>query len=268
MTGREHVELYASIKGVPLRFVKEAALQKLNEVGLDEKDWDRLSSDYSGGMKRKLSVACATIGQPQVVFLDEPSTGMDPVARRALWQVISNMVAGSNFPDEEKTSVILTTHSMEECEALCPRLGIMAGGMLRCLGSAQHLKTRFGQGFQVEMKLKAVNTSDEDYITNLATLQEGAAATRDTEGDAVPPEEIFFDLRHTHEALRALTGDEYLSDMVNLKNPSGYIIYKQALSPLGVSLDVLASFATEELRMRNLYQFFKSTYASAILRER
>lgn len=268
MTGREHVELYASIKGVPLRFVKEAASQKLSEFGLDEKDWDRLSSGYSGGMKRKLSVACATIGQPQIVFLDEPSTGMDPVARRALWQVISDMVASTNIPDEEKTSVILTTHSMEECEALCPRLGIMAGGMLQCLGSAQHLKTRFGQGFQVELKQKAVDTSDEDYITNLTTLQEGTEAAGGEEGDAVPPEEIFFDLPRTHEALRALTGDEYLSDMVNLKNPTGYVVYKQALSPLGVSLDVLASFATEELRMRNLNQFFESTYASSILRER
>jgi ABC-type multidrug transport system ATPase subunit len=267
MTGREHVELYASIKGVPLKFVMEAASHKLDEVGLDESDRDRLSSGYSGGMKRKLSVACATIGQPQVVFLDEPSTGMDPVARRDLWQVISDMVTGSNVPDEEKTSVILTTHSMEECEALCPRLGIMAGGMLQCLGSAQRLKTRFGQGFQVEMKLKAVDTSDEDYITNLVTLQGGTPAAGDEEG-GVPPEQVFFDLQQTHEALRSLSGDEYLSDMVNLKNPTGYVVFKQALSPMGVSLDVLASFATDELRMRSLNQFFESTYASAVLRER
>jgi ABC-type multidrug transport system ATPase subunit len=266
MTGREHVELYASIKGVPREFVKEAASRKLDELGLDEKDRDRLSSGYSGGMKRKLSVACATIGQPQVVFLDEPSTGMDPVARRDLWKVISDMVTGGNVPDEERTSVILTTHSMEECEALCPRLGIMAGGMLRCLGSAQHLKTRFGQGFQVEMKLKAVDMGDEDYITNLVTLQEGTPAV-DEEG-GVPSEEVFFDLQQTHEALRSLSGDDYLSDMVNLKNPTGYIVFKQALSPVGVSLDVLASFATEELRMRNLNQYFESAYASPILRER
>ena len=75
MTGREHVELYAAIKGVPKKFVKEAAAIKLDEVGLDEKDRDRLSAGYSGGMKRKLSVACATVGQPQILFLDEPSTG-------------------------------------------------------------------------------------------------------------------------------------------------------------------------------------------------
>merc|ERR1712127_1146191 len=112
MTGREHVELYASIKGIPKDLITAAARSKLAEVGLNEYDSDRLSSQYSGGMKRKLSVACATIGNPQIVFLDEPSTGMDPVARRDMWQVISNMVAGNNVPEEERASVILTTHSM------------------------------------------------------------------------------------------------------------------------------------------------------------
>jgi ABC-type multidrug transport system ATPase subunit len=67
MTGREHVQLYAAIKGVPREFVNEAADQKLSEVGLSEFDCNRLSSGYSGGMKRKLSVACATIGNPQMV---------------------------------------------------------------------------------------------------------------------------------------------------------------------------------------------------------
>ncbi len=66
MTGREHVELYASIKGIPKDLVTAAARSKLAEVGLNEYDSDRLSSQYSGGMKRKLSVACATIGNPQV----------------------------------------------------------------------------------------------------------------------------------------------------------------------------------------------------------
>ena len=70
------MELYASIKGVPKAFVKEAAAAKLKEVGLSEADCDRLAAGYSGGMKRRLSLACATIGQPRVVFLDEASTGV------------------------------------------------------------------------------------------------------------------------------------------------------------------------------------------------
>lgn len=92
MTGREHVELYASIKGVPSDMVKEASAMKLAEVGLSEEDSDRLSAGYSGGMKRRLSLACATIGQPQIVFLDECSTGVDPVARREIWQMISDPI--------------------------------------------------------------------------------------------------------------------------------------------------------------------------------
>ena len=68
LTGREHCELYASIKGVPKEAVKEAAEIKLRKVGLEEKDWDRLSAGYSGGMKRRLSLACAMIGEPQIVL--------------------------------------------------------------------------------------------------------------------------------------------------------------------------------------------------------
>jgi ABC-type multidrug transport system ATPase subunit len=268
MTGIEHVELYAAIKGVPRKYIKEAANSKLDEMGLSEKDRLRLAANYSGGMKRKLSVACATIGQPQIVFLDEPSTGMDPVARRDMWQVISNMVSAANVPDEERTSVILTTHSMEECEALCPRIGIMAGGILRCLGSAQHLKTRFGQGYQVEMRLLLVANTDHDYVATLAKLQEGTAAAGGEEG-GVSPEEVFLNLDEATAALRSLTDDDYsLADMVEPTNQIGYPVYKSATSPVGVPLDELASFATEELRMRKLTQFFESSYESAELRER
>lgn len=134
MTGREHVELYASIKGVPLSKVKDVAVKKLAQVGLSVRDSDKLCSKYSGGMKRRLSLACATIGQPRIVFLDECSTGVDPVARREIWRLVSEMVSDDCVTPEERTSVVLTTHSMEECEALCPRIGIMANGRLRCLG--------------------------------------------------------------------------------------------------------------------------------------
>lgn len=78
MTGREHIELYASIKGIPKNAVKDAVAEKLREVGLNDFDNDRLCSNYSGGMKRRLSLAIATIGSPQILFLDECSTGVDP----------------------------------------------------------------------------------------------------------------------------------------------------------------------------------------------
>jgi len=114
---------------------------------------NKLAGRLSGGNKRKLSVGIATIGRPPLVFLDEPSTGMDPVARRFMWDVIARISSNAEAP----CSVILTTHSMEECEALCGRVGIMVGGRLRCLGSVQHLKSRFGQGYMFELKLGAVD---------------------------------------------------------------------------------------------------------------
>lgn len=114
LTGREHIELYASVKGVPLKFVRDAAQKKLDEVGLGGKDADRLCAKYSGGMKRRLSLACAIIGKPEIVFLDECSTGVDPAARRDIWKIVSDVVVDRG--DGTGTSVILTTHSMEECE--------------------------------------------------------------------------------------------------------------------------------------------------------
>jgi ATP-binding cassette subfamily A (ABC1) protein 1 len=77
---------------------------------------------------------------------------MDPVARRFMWAVISDIVT-----KREKCSLILTTHSMEECEALCTRIGIMVGGVLRCLGSAQRLRTRYGHGYQIEIGMVSLH---------------------------------------------------------------------------------------------------------------
>lgn len=268
MTGREHVQLYADIKGIPSEFVHDAVKEKLAEVGLSEYDSDRVSSAYSGGMKRKLSVACATIGHPQLVFLDEPSTGMDPVSRRELWSVISEMVAGGNIPDDERTSVILTTHSMEECEALCPRIGVMATGRFSCIGSAQHLKTRFGQGYQVEMKTKMVDSCDEDYAEIKGRLAEliGANAVEDTEEGIV--QNIHLSVPDAISALKSLTNDDSLGSMVNINDPNGCVIYRSASSPVGCTLEELASFAVSELRMKNLDDFFRDNFEVYVLRER
>ncbi|CAN0168144.1 unnamed protein product, partial [Discosporangium mesarthrocarpum] len=147
LTAREHLRLYAAIKGIPASQVESAVDEKIHEMGLTQYA-DRLAGGFSGGNKRKLSVAIAMIGDPQIVFLDEPSTGMDPMARRFMWDVITRIVT-----ENKECAMILTTHSMEECEALCQRIGIMVGGRIRCLGSSQHLKTRFGKGYQLEVSV-------------------------------------------------------------------------------------------------------------------
>jgi ABC-type multidrug transport system ATPase subunit len=270
LTGREHVELYASIKGVPKNMIREAAAAKLAEVGLSEVDADRLSAHYSGGMKRRLSLACALIGQPQIVFLDEATTGVDPVARREIWKVISDHVIGDkHLPASETPSIILTTHSMEECEALCPRLGIMANGRLRCLGSPQHLKNKFGKGYQIELKVKGVDRDDADFCEIGLSIQRALGATGDEE--AVPPssfETLFLNLDQVLSVLRNITGDDYLASLVNQGYPAGYLIWKDAVSPTGVSLDELSAFAATELRMKKVDDYMKEWYPDCIVRER
>uniref|UniRef100_A0AAZ3RIN0 P-type phospholipid transporter n=1 Tax=Oncorhynchus tshawytscha TaxID=74940 RepID=A0AAZ3RIN0_ONCTS len=145
LTGREHLEFYAILRGVPEKEVCEVAEWGIRKLGLI-KYVDKAAGSYSGGNMRKLSTAMALIGGPPVVFLDEPTTGMDPKARRALWNCILSIV-------KEGRSVVLTSHSMEECEALCTRMAIMVNGRFRCLGSVQHLKNRFGDGYTIILRV-------------------------------------------------------------------------------------------------------------------
>ncbi|MGH0121051.1 UNVERIFIED_CONTAM: hypothetical protein FKN15_049426 [Acipenser sinensis] len=149
LTGREHLEFYAILRGVPEEEVCKVAEWGVRKLGL-VKYMDKGAGNYSGGNKRKLSTAMALIGGPPVVFLDEPTTGMDPKARRALWNCILGII-------KEGRSVVLTSHSMEECEALCTRMAIMVNGRFRCLGSVQHLKNRFGDGYTIILRIAGPN---------------------------------------------------------------------------------------------------------------
>ncbi|XP_061418243.1 phospholipid-transporting ATPase ABCA1-like isoform X5 [Lethenteron reissneri] len=145
ITGREHLEFYARLRGVPEKEVSRVAAWGIRKLGLT-KYADRAAGNYSGGNKRKLSTAIALVGCPPIVFLDEPTTGMDPKARRFLWDCILSII-------KEGRCVLLTSHSMEECEALCTRMSIMVNGRFQCLGSVQHLKNKFGDGYTVTLRV-------------------------------------------------------------------------------------------------------------------
>ncbi|NXA34061.1 ABCA4 protein, partial [Eudromia elegans] len=147
LTGREHLYLYARLRGVPAEEIKRVAEWGIQKLGLPVYA-DQLAGTYSGGNKRKLSTAIALIGCPPLVLLDEPTTGMDPQARRLLWDSIVSVL-------RDGRAVILTSHSMEECEALCTRLAIMVKGTFKCLGTIQQLKYKFGDGYIVTLKIKA-----------------------------------------------------------------------------------------------------------------
>lgn len=143
ITGREHLLFYGRIKGVPEASLGSIADALLLRLGLDRSDAMKASSTYSGGMKRKLSLAIALIGRSPLLFLDEPSAAVDAGAKRHLWKVIQSR-------GKEQT-VVLTTHSMEEAEALCSRIAVQVCGQLRCLGTPMWIKGKYGSGYQLEL---------------------------------------------------------------------------------------------------------------------
>ncbi|XP_061694281.1 retinal-specific phospholipid-transporting ATPase ABCA4 [Syngnathoides biaculeatus] len=145
LTGREHLYLYARLRGVPEDEIPRVAEWGIEKLGLSEYA-GRCAGTYSGGNKRKLSTAIAMIGCPALVLLDEPTTGMDPHSRRFLWNAILSVI-------RDGRAVVLTSHSMEECEALCTRLAIMVNGTFKCLGTIQHLKYKFGDGYVLSVKM-------------------------------------------------------------------------------------------------------------------
>eukprot|EP01133_Synstelium_polycarpum_P009772 gene9772-11411_t len=156
LTGREHLELYSAFKNVRVDRIAEESTERLKEVGIEEIA-DQMTTVYSGGERRRLSVAIAMTGNPKIVFLDEPTTGMDPVARRQVWDIIERA--------KKKQAIILTTHSMEEADILSDKIGIMAAGRLRCLGTNLQLKNKFGAGYKVTVYLKNTGFGSSSNLT-------------------------------------------------------------------------------------------------------
>ena len=154
LTAREHLELYADIKGIVLKNREKFVVDSMKDQGLTKFE-HVLSKEYSGGNKRKLSVAIAQIGDPKIIYLDEPSCGMDPEARRFMWDVIAKVGIKS-----KQASIILTTHSMEEAEALSQKVAIMVEGVIKCIGAPQALKEKYGNGIEIECQLKLPTKED------------------------------------------------------------------------------------------------------------
>ncbi|XP_015786740.1 ATP-binding cassette sub-family A member 1 [Tetranychus urticae] len=146
LTPLETLTLFARIRGMPENKVKENVNYIITSTDLTQFT-KTCNENLSGGNKRKLSLAIAAIAKPKVMFLDEPTTGVDPASRRKIWSTLMHL------RDTSGSSIVLTSHSMDECEALCSRIGIMARGNFKCLGSAQHLKQKFGQGYTLVIKI-------------------------------------------------------------------------------------------------------------------
>jgi ABC-type multidrug transport system ATPase subunit len=145
LTAKEHIELYANLRSkiliksdLSLKEIPKLIESKLKDVNLTNQANAQVRT-YSGGMKRRLSILLSTIGRPKVIFLDEPTTGLDPVNKRFIWKMVQKM--------KKNKSVILTTHSMEEADFLSDRIGVIVEGRFKCIGSPLELKKMFGGSY-------------------------------------------------------------------------------------------------------------------------
>src|SRR3712207_6476421 len=136
MTGRELMELQATLHGIAAADVRARADDLIRRVGLTEAK-DRRVGTYSGGMRRRLDLAMALIHQPEVLFLDEPTTGLDPVSRLTLWEEVRRL-------RDEGTTVFLTTQYLEEADQLADRVGIISSGKIVAEGTPAELKAQVG----------------------------------------------------------------------------------------------------------------------------
>lgn len=157
LTGSEWLGIMAQIRGVPRENVAVLSQQLAYELGF-EKHVAKRTSAMSGGNKRKLSMAVSLIGNPHVVYLDEPTTGMDPSAKRNVWAVVTQRRT-------QGASLVLTSHSMEECEALCTRLIILDKGRMEAMASSYRLKQKYSKTGSLVVQLK--RQADEETVKRL-----------------------------------------------------------------------------------------------------
>ncbi len=136
LTVRENLELICALYGMPKAERSKRSSSMIESMGLSPVERKRAET-LSGGWMRRLSIAMALITEPKILFLDEPTLGLDVLARRELWELIGEL--------KGKMTVILTTHYLEEAEALCDRIGIMVSGRLVALGTAEELKAKAGK---------------------------------------------------------------------------------------------------------------------------
>ncbi|CAF1011366.1 unnamed protein product [Rotaria sordida] len=149
LTVHDSLYLLARIRGIKSSRIK-SIVQTISSLFLLDPFLNNYIHELSGGTKRRLHTAIALIGPPLVAILDEPTTGVDPHARQQMQEIFLNAV-------KAKLTIILTSHSMDECERVCNRLGIMVHGQLACLGTIQHLKSKFGQGYTIEIKVRSID---------------------------------------------------------------------------------------------------------------
>ncbi|XP_027367022.1 ABC transporter A family member 7-like isoform X2 [Abrus precatorius] len=184
LTGREHLLFYGRLKNLEGSALTQAVEESLKSVNLFYGGVaDKQAGKYSGGMKRRLSVAISLIGDPKVVYMDEPSTGLDPASRNNLWNVVKRA--------KQDRAIILTTHSMEEAEVLCDRLGIFVDGNLQCIGNPKELKARYGGTYVFTMTTSVDHENDvENLVQQLSSNANKIYHISGTQKFELPKDEV------------------------------------------------------------------------------
>jgi lipooligosaccharide transport system ATP-binding protein len=162
LTVRENLTTYARYFGIPRRVARERAAELLDFVQLSDRAGSKVEP-LSGGMKRRLTIARALVNEPDIVLLDEPTTGLDPQARHLVWERLFRL-------KQQGVTLVLTTHYMDEAEQLCDRLVVMDGGRIVAEGSPRDLIERYSTREVVELRF--ATESQEDFAGKLAGLGE------------------------------------------------------------------------------------------------
>lgn len=160
LTSREQIGTFAALYGVPA----SRAGEWLERVGLADKTDSRVE-DLSGGQAQRLSIACALVHDPQIVFLDEPTAGLDPQARRNLWDLLEGL-------NDTGRTVVLTTHHMDEAEALCDRVAIMDHGRLLQLDSPRALVRGLGAATRITVSPEQLTRVDAGQLVGVDSVEE------------------------------------------------------------------------------------------------
>ncbi|MDQ3907704.1 MAG: ABC transporter ATP-binding protein [Acidobacteriota bacterium] len=195
LTVREHFEFFARLKGLPRRDARDAALAAIEELGLTDETNKRVGA-LSGGQRRRILIGVALVGDPPLLVLDEPTTGLDPASRRAVWKVIRRAVAGG-------ATVVLSTHYMEEAERLSDRIAVIAAGSLIAFGTLDELLSRIERSYRLSYRAASDPACDARvrYCATFAEAQRLVARERLTEYSVARAtlEDVYF----------ALTGEQF-----------------------------------------------------------
>jgi ABC-2 type transport system ATP-binding protein len=229
LTGRENVEMVGRLYNLPPAEAQRRAGELLERIHLDDAA-DRTVRTYSGGMRRRLDLAASLIGRPEILFLDEPTTGIDPTSRLDLWSLIRDLVAGG-------TTVLLTTQYLDEADQLANNIAVIDRGRVIAQGSGDELKDQLG-GSVIEL-----HVADRDRQDALSAMK------------GISDETMFDESRKTVR-LPAPDGSQTLVDVVRKLDASGIkaqdvALRKPSLDDVFLTLTGRGAAEAEEERRRN-----------------